>query len=132
MAERAGTFDRKSKAYKHSGLWLGGRIEVSDIKPSEGYLDGERLTGRLTLRQARPGERFTPLGMQGSKLLSDYYTDRKMTRNARRTPILADEAGPVFIPGGTVADRVKIKDGTKRILHIIFMKGEESHEEMGR
>ncbi len=97
----------------------------------EGYLDGDRLMGRLTLRQAQVGDRFTPLGMEGSKLLSDYYIDRKMARTARRTPILADEEGPVFIPGGTVADRAKIRDGTKRILHIIFEKGDENHEELG-
>ena len=97
----------------------------------EGYLDGDRLAGRLTLRQAQPGDRFTPLGMKGSKLLSDYYIDRKMARTARRAPILVDEEGPVFIPGGTVADRVKIRDGTKRILHIIFEKGDENHEELG-
>ena len=97
----------------------------------EGYLDGDRLTGRLTLRQAQVGDRFTPLGMGGSKLLSDYYIDRKMAWAARRTPILVDEEGPVFIPGGTVADRVKIRDGTKRILHIIFEKGDENHEELG-
>ncbi len=72
-----------------------------------------------------------PLGMEGSKLLSDYYTDRKMGRDARRTPLVADEAGPVFIPGGTVAERVKIQKGTKRILHIIFTKRENSHEELG-
>ena len=97
----------------------------------EGYLDGDQAVGQLTLRQARAGDRFTPLGMDGSKLLSDYYTDRKMTRSARRTPVVADEAGPVFIPGGTVADRVKIQDETKRILHIIFEKGAENHEELG-
>jgi tRNA(Ile)-lysidine synthase len=97
----------------------------------EAYVDGDRLTGGLTLRHARPGERFTPLGMQGSKLLSDYYTDRKMGRSARQTPILADESGPVFLPGGTVADRVKIQDDTKRILHIIFAKGAEDHEKLG-
>ena len=99
--------------------------------PREAYVDGEKLLWPLVLRQARPGDRFVPLGMKGSKLLSDYYTDRKMPRNARRTPIVADEEGPLFIPGGTVADRARITDGTKRILHIIFEKGEESYEELG-
>ena len=86
----------------------------------------------LTLRQARPGERFAPLGLAGSKLLSDYYTDRKMPHDQRRTPLVADEAGPVFIPGGTVAERVKIEQGTQRILHIIFEKGEETNGKLGR
>ena len=97
----------------------------------EAYLDGDRLVGDLWLRQAQVRDRFVPLGMEGSKLLSDYYTDRKMGRDARRTLLVADEAGPVFIPGGTVAERVKIQKGTKRILHIIFTKGENSHEELG-
>ncbi len=97
----------------------------------EAYVDGDRLTGRLLLRQARPGDRFVPLGLGGSKLLSDYYTDRKLYGGARLTPVAADESGIVFVPGGTVADRVKIQDGTKRILHIIFEKGEESHGKLG-
>ena len=97
----------------------------------EGYLDGDALRGRLTLRQARPGDRFTPLGMQGTKLLSDYFTDRKAAYPTRQLPLLFDEEGPVFLPGGTVADRVKITKRTKRILHIIFEKGEESYGELG-
>lgn len=97
----------------------------------EAYLDGDKVLGRLRLRQTRPGDRFTPLGMAGSKLLSDYYIDRKMGRDARRTPMVIDDGGPVFIPGGTVADRVKIDQDTKRIMHIIFEKGEESHEKLG-
>ena len=97
----------------------------------QAYLDGDRLKGRLFLRQFRPGDRFTPLGMKGSKLLSDYYTDRKMYGRARQVPVLTDEEGPVFIPGGTVADRVKIRDESIHILHIIFDKGEESYEELG-
>ena len=42
-----------------------------------------------------------------------------------------DGAGLLFVPGGTVADRAKITNGTKRILHIIFTKGEDRHEELG-
>lgn len=97
----------------------------------EAYLDGDKLTGPLILRQAGAGDRFTPLGMGGSKLLSDWYTDRKLYGADRQTPVVFDGQGPVFIPGGAIADRVKIEDGTERILHIIFEKGEASHEELG-
>ena len=98
---------------------------------NEAYLDGDRLRGPLTLRQARPGERFVPLGMGGSKLLSDYFTDRKLYGRDRLRPLVCDGEGPLFIPGGTVADRAKITNETKRILHIIFRKGEERHGELG-
>ena len=89
----------------------------------EAYLDGDKITGRLVLRPARPGERFVPLGMGGTKLLSDYFTDRKLYGRDRQTPLICDGAGPLFVPGGTVADRAKITDGTKHILHIIFTNG---------
>ncbi len=97
----------------------------------EAYADGDGLCGELYLRQARAGDRFVPLGMKGSKLLSDFYTDKKMDRLARTAPVVFDAKGPVFIPGGTVADRVRIKDETRRILHIIFEKGEASYGELG-
>ena len=70
-------------------------------------------------------------GSSQLRILSDYYIDRKMGHDARRTPIVLDGEGPVFIPGGTVADRVKIGQNTERVIHIIFTKGEESHEELG-
>ena len=97
----------------------------------EAYLDADRLQGPLTLRQARPGDRFTPLGMDGSKLLSDWYTDRKMSRDDRLRPLVFDREGPVFLPGGAIAARVRIQEGTTRILHIILEKGDNDHEELG-
>lgn len=97
----------------------------------EAYLDADRLQGPLTLRQARPGDRFTPLGMDGSKLLSDWYTDRKMSRDDRFRPLVFDREGPVFLPGGAIAARVRIQEGTTRILHIILEKGDNDHEELG-
>lgn len=43
-------------------------------------LDADRIqTHPLTLRRPRPADRFVPFGMRGSKLLSDYFTDRKFT-----------------------------------------------------
>ena len=115
------------------GVYRSERTERARIPcpAHEAYVDGDRLVGALTLRQARPGDRFVPLGLGGSKLLSDYFTDRKMGFAARQTPVVFDEEGPVFVPGGTVAERVKIDSGTRRIVHIIFEKGEESHEELG-
>lgn len=40
-------------------------------------LDCATLSMPLTLRNVLPGDRFIPFGMRGSKLVSDYLTDRK-------------------------------------------------------
>lgn len=37
------------------------------------YLDADRLAEPLTVRTARTGDRFQPLGLQGSKKLSDFF-----------------------------------------------------------
>lgn len=40
-------------------------------------LDADKIHFPLTLRRIREGDRFVPFGMRGSKLVSDYLTDRK-------------------------------------------------------
>ena len=40
-------------------------------------LDAEKVRFPLTIRCVEKGDRFVPFGMKGSKLISDYLTDRK-------------------------------------------------------
>ena len=40
-------------------------------------LDAEKVRFPLTIRRVEKGDRFVPFGMKGSKLISDYLTDRK-------------------------------------------------------
>ena len=83
----------------------------------DAYLDADRLCGAVTARSPRDGDRFTPLGMHGSKLLSDFFTDRKVPRYERYVPILCDEAGVVCVAGFTVDERVRVTAQTVHILH---------------
>ncbi|MDE6151715.1 MAG: tRNA lysidine(34) synthetase TilS, partial [Prevotella sp.] len=41
-------------------------------------MDAASVKFPLTLRETRNGDRFTPFGMKGSKLVSDFMTDRKV------------------------------------------------------
>jgi tRNA(Ile)-lysidine synthase len=61
----------------------------------------------LSVRFRRPGDRFTPPGMQGaSKKLQDYFIDRKVERSERdRLPLVVDAQDRiVWIVGHGVAD----------------------------
>ncbi len=49
-------------------------------EPHVACLDAAKCTEPLSVRRIRKGDRFTPYGMKGSKLVSDYLTDRKRTR----------------------------------------------------
>ena len=46
-------------------------------------LDASRLSEPLTLRHSQEGDRMRPFGMRGTKLLSDLYTDLKISRMER-------------------------------------------------
>lgn len=46
-------------------------------------LDASRLSGSLVLRHPKEGDRMRPFGMKGTKLLSDLYTDFKLSRMER-------------------------------------------------
>ena len=48
-----------------------------DRSPLCATLDADKVRFPLCLRNVKPGERFMPFGMKGTKLISDYLTDRK-------------------------------------------------------
>ena len=81
-------------------------------------LDYDKLTFPLKLRKWQAGDRFHPLGMKGSKLLSDFFVDQKMTiRQKEECHVLTtadDEI--VWIVGRRIDDRFKVMDKTKTVL----------------
>ena len=83
-------------------------------------MDEETLQGPLLVRPWRRGERFTPLGMKGSKLFSDYFTDKKVPLSLRQTPVVFDAIGAVYAAGHTIDDRVRITAATRQILYFQF------------
>ena len=94
--------------------------------PNTAFLDRAGICGKLIARSMRPGDRFTPLGLSGSKLLSDYYTDRKVARFQRNAPLVCDEKGILYVAGHTVDERAKVTDRSERLIKIVY-KEETDH-----
>lgn len=87
--------------------------------PLSEHFDLDALKLPLVVRTRRPGDRFCPLGVHGSKTLSDYLTDAKVPPDERRKIVVVfDQVGPIWIVGHRIDDRVKLKPGTRRVLHI--------------
>ena len=102
----------------------GGTLTVESVQKAivpcggfDAYIDADRLSGTVTARPPKTGDRFTPFGMRGTRLLSDYLTDRKVPRFERDVPILCDENGVVFVVGHTVDERMRVTADSKHILH---------------
>ena len=79
----------------------------------------------LKARRKRDGDRFRPLGMRGSRLLSDIYTDRKLPEKLRTAPVICIGDEIVFVPGYTVAESVRVTPESGAVIHIVMEEGTE-------
>ena len=90
---------------------------VIDKSPNVAQLDFNKLKFPLTLRRWRHGDRFHPLGMKGSKLLSDFFVDQKFTEWQKRNVWLLISANGdiLWVLGHRIDDRFKVTESTKTI-----------------
>ena len=93
---------------------------VMDTSNRVAQLDYEKLAFPLQIRKWQAGDRFHPLGMKGSKLLSDFFVDQKMTNRQKEecyVLVTADDT-IVWVVGRRIDDRYKVTDKTKTILKV--------------
>ena len=88
---------------------------IIDKSPDVALLDADRIQFPLTLRHWRHGDRFYPLGMKGSKLLSDFFVDQKFTEAQKQSVFLIVSANDdiLWVVGHRIDDRFKLTNGTK-------------------
>lgn len=90
-------------------------IDENNIK----YFDYDRVRKSITIRHRKEGDRFTPLGMKGSKKLKDLFMDLKIPREDRDTiPLLCFGEDISWIIGYRISDKFKINNETKNILEV--------------
>ena len=87
-------------------------------------VDADRLQLPLTVRLPKEGDRFTPFGMQGSKLVSDFLTDQKLSLlEKRRQLIIHDSTGRIlWVVGLRPDNHFRITDSTRTILRLSIEK----------
>ena len=90
---------------------------IIDKSRKVAQLDLDKLKFPLTLRHWRHGDRFHPLGMKVSKLLSDFFVDQKFTVQQKTSVwLLTSSAGDiVWVVGWRIDDRFKVTNATKNI-----------------
>lgn len=83
------------------------------------FVDADLLKWPLTLRTYQEGDRIRPLGMKGSKKLSDYFTDQKIPSHLRPLQmVLVSGSEIVWIVNEQVSDLFKLTDQTKKVFKI--------------
>ena len=80
-------------------------------------LDFDKLSFPLTLRHWRHGDRFCPLGMKGSKLLSDFFVDQKFSEFQKQNVwlLVSADGDILWAVGYRIDDRFKIVNDTKTV-----------------
>lgn len=86
-----------------------------DKSPYVAQLDFDKLKFPLTLRHWHHGDRFHPLGMKGSKLLSDFFVDQKFTEARKKNVFLlvSAENEILWVVGHRIDDRFKVNNETQ-------------------
>ena len=79
--------------------------------------DMDKIKFPIKLRRWRKGDKFRPLGMKGSKLLSDFFNDLGFSAYQKQNVwIMEDAKGLIlWVVGYRINDKVKILNSTKVI-----------------
>jgi tRNA(Ile)-lysidine synthase len=86
-------------------------------------MDAGTLQWPLCIRYWKPGDRFRPLGMRGSKKLQDFFTDSRVPRETRRKiPIVCDRDKICWVAGFRLDDRVKTGPETGQVVSVRMTK----------
>lgn len=74
--------------------------------------------GSLAVRNRRPGDRFHPVGLGGSKKLQDLFVDRKLAREERDAiPVVVDETDRiVWVAGYGIDEAFRVIDPSQAVL----------------
>lgn len=83
------------------------------------YLDEDRVKGDLILRTWKQGDRIHPVGMKGSKLVSDILSDKKLRfKDKLRTLVLCDDDNVLWLAGLKVGRYALADSKSQNILRI--------------
>ncbi len=86
------------------------------------FVSADILKNDFIIRKWNSGDKFYPLGMKGTKKLSDYLTEIKIDSLTKKDQlVLTNNNQIVWVVGHRIDDRFKITDKTKKVLKLCLM-----------
>ncbi|MBR3495597.1 MAG: tRNA lysidine(34) synthetase TilS [Prevotella sp.] len=137
LIEETGKKPFREMRIPEEGIYMisdGAKIKIERLPLEEGFqipsasdvivVDADKLQMPLVVRLTKEGDRFVPFGMKGSKLVSDFLTDQKLSLlEKRRQLVIADSTDKIlWIVSRRPDNRFRITDTTRTILRISFIK----------
>ncbi len=81
------------------------------------YLDVDKMHGPLTIRTVHQGDTFSPFGLHGTKLLSDFMTDIKLSRFEKEIQkVICDGNEIAWVVGERSSEIFRVDSTTRKVL----------------
>jgi tRNA(Ile)-lysidine synthase len=98
------------------------KFSLNDIKnnpdESTAFLDKDKL-GEMFIRNLKPGDKFKPLGMKGTKKIFDYLNERGVPGSGKSMiPLVTSGKNIAWIAGYGIADDFKVAETTGQVLKL--------------
>ena len=91
--------------------------ELKSIGRQLAFFDMASLQFPLVVRSIRPGDRFSPLGLNGSQKVKKYFKSHKIPGSQRRKSAVLLSAGRIiWLVGHRIDNSVKLRPHTRRVL----------------
>jgi tRNA(Ile)-lysidine synthase len=94
---------------------------LKDENPAR--VDFDKLVWPLVIRSMRPGDRFQPLGMAGSKKISRFFIDRKIPANLRsRIPLVLSKGKIIWAAGLAIGQAFRLESKSSLALEMEYLR----------
>lgn len=96
------------------------KVDLSDVNltPDKNieYVDADLTGENFIVRKWKPGDKFNPIGMKGTKKISDYLNDIKTEAKEKKNQyVLATKNKIVWVIGKRLDEKFKVTTETKNI-----------------
>lgn len=85
----------------------------------QAWLDADLAGAELLVRRRQPGDRFQPLGLDGSQKLADVFINEKQPQRARDAwPLVCKGQDILWVPGFRSAHAYRLRPDSRQALHL--------------
>lgn len=90
-----------------------------NVDPKVAFMDYGQIKFPIVIRNFREGDRFQPMGMEGTKKLKDFFIDNKIPKSIRRQiPLLLFNNLIAWVMGLRIDNRVMVRECPAEILQV--------------
>lgn len=91
----------------------------------QAVLDANRAGTHLRVRSLEPGDTFVPLGMDGTKKVSEFFVDEKVPAHQRRraAAVVDGDDRILWIIGHRISQLAAVSEDTNEVYHVRIVDG---------